>query len=29
MVMETIKGPLGGEITELCLKHTLYDWGKV
>ena len=27
MVMEAVKALSAEEITELCLKHTLYDWG--
>src|SRR4029077_1185335 len=26
MVMEAVKALTGAEITELCLRHTLYDW---
>src|SRR6266508_28232 len=27
MVMEAVKALSAEEITELCLRHTLYDWG--
>src|SRR2546429_9428845 len=26
MVLEAVKAPSAEEITELCLRHTLYDW---